>query len=106
MTAAIAFTFIYALLSLVGGVIGYASAKSKVSLISGTVSGLLLLGCGAWQLQNPAVGGWAAIAITAALCITFLVRLYKTRKAMPAGLMIGAGALTLFVLGQSLVSGS
>jgi len=98
MTAATLATLIYGLLSGVGGVFGYAKAKSKVSLISGLISGVLLLAFGFLQLSGM---GWAfpaALAIAVLLVVTFVVRLVKTGKFMPAGLMVIAGIATSIVL--------
>lgn len=92
------FTLLYGLLSMVGGIMGYRQAGSKVSLISGLISGLLLLiGAGLMYQGNP-VGLRLAQVITGILVIVFLSRLLKTRKFMPAGLMITAGIATLITL--------
>lgn len=88
----------YGLLALVGGIVGYTKAKSKPSLISGTVSGVLLIIAGI--LSSVGVG-WAtslAAIITAVLVVVFVVRLLKTRKFMPAGIMIIAGVVALVVM--------
>lgn len=88
----------YGLLSLGGGVIGYRQAKSTTSLVSGGVSGLLLVVMGILKTQGI---GWAsvvAIAITVLLVIVFIVRLAKTRKLMPAALMIAAGLVALLLM--------
>ena len=45
-------TLIYGIVSLVGGLIGYFKAGSKVSLISGGISGILLLVCSYFQAQG------------------------------------------------------
>ncbi|MEO0946754.1 MAG: TMEM14 family protein [Cyanobacteria bacterium J06641_5] len=98
MTAATLATLVYGLLSAVGGIFGYAKVKSKVSLISGLISGVLLLAFGLLQLRGL---GWAfpaALAIAVLLVVTFVVRLVKTGKFMPAGLMVAAGAVTAIVL--------
>ncbi|MBE9038201.1 TMEM14 family protein [aff. Roholtiella sp. LEGE 12411] len=39
-------TLYYGILALVGGIIGYVQANSQVSLLSGSISGLLLKGLG------------------------------------------------------------
>ncbi|NEO87438.1 MAG: hypothetical protein F6J87_24735 [Spirulina sp. SIO3F2] len=88
----------YGILAIIGGIIGYTKAKSKVSLISGSVSGGLLVLMGVLLQLGQSWGRWGAIAITALLIITFIIRLIKTRKFMPAGLMVITGLPTLIVL--------
>jgi uncharacterized membrane protein (UPF0136 family) len=88
----------YGLLAFVGGIIGYKQVGSKASLISGSISGLLLCLSGILQLNGVAGGLWLGAIVTAALVIVFGVRLAKTRKLMPAGLMLSTGAIALFVM--------
>jgi len=88
----------YGLLTLVSGVIGYRQAGSQASLVSGGISGALLILSGILQAAGvPWVKGFAAF-ITGALVVVFIVRLIKTRKPMPALLMIVAGLASLFVM--------
>jgi uncharacterized membrane protein (UPF0136 family) len=91
-------TIAYGLLSIAGGILGYAKAKSKVSLISGLVSGLALMLCGLLQFQDQAWARFVAIAITGILTIVFVVRFQKTRKWMPAGMMVGLGIVALVLM--------
>ncbi|AFY52680.1 small integral membrane protein [Rivularia sp. PCC 7116] len=96
---------LYGILSIIGGIIGYKTAGSKVSLISGTISGLLLLIAAYLQLQGQVWGSTLAVIITSILVIVFAVRLTKTRKFMPAGLMVILGLVALFsMLSQLLFS--
>ncbi|WOD37562.1 TMEM14 family protein [Nodosilinea sp. E11] len=95
----------YAALSAIGGLIGYAQARSKVSLISGLVSAVLLLvGAWLWQVGSPG-GAGMAMGVTAALVVIFVRRWVQTRKAMPAAIMIVAGVLAFVGMGVSLVGG-
>jgi len=91
-------TLLYGVLSIVGGIIGYRQAGSQVSLISGIISGFLLL-IGAYLLYGASPAGPIfAGAVTLALVIVFIVRLIKTRKFMPAGLMVIVGVANLLSL--------
>lgn len=91
---------VYGILAIAGGIFGYVKVKSQPSLISGIVSGVLLL-LGGIGLQQGA--GWGlplAIGVTIVLIVVFAIRFAKTRKFMPAGLMILAGILALVGLLQ------
>lgn len=89
----------YGILAAVGGIIGYQKAKSKPSLISGLVSGGLLILAGIFINSQP-WSYWLALVVTALLIVVFAIRLFKTKKIMPAGLMLGAGIVTLILLLQ------
>ncbi|BAZ15597.1 hypothetical protein NIES4071_74690 [Calothrix sp. NIES-4071] len=91
-------TFTYGILSIVGGIIGYKQAGSKISLISGAISGILLILAGILQLQGQSYAFVLAGVITLILVIFFAFRLQKTRKFMPAGLMTVLGVITLIVI--------
>ena len=93
----------YGILAIVGGIIVYVQVSSKASLISGSISGLLLIFAGVIQLGGQAWGLILAIVITALLVIVFAIRLAKTRKFMPAGLMAILGLVTLGVMVNQLV---
>ncbi len=91
-------TLIYGILLLFGGIFGYIKAKSKPSLISGVISGLLLLISGVLQWQQISMGLILAQVLTLVLAIVFAIRLWKTRKFMPAGLMLVLSVATLVIL--------
>ncbi|MDB9314862.1 TMEM14 family protein [Spirulina sp. CS-785/01] len=91
MTIAGIVAIAYGILSLVGGILGYVKSKSQISLISGTGSGVLLLIGAIAMLQGANWGAILATLITGVLIVTFLIRLSKTRKFMPAGLMVILG---------------
>ncbi|MEH1890303.1 MAG: TMEM14 family protein [Nostoc sp.] len=94
----------YGILAIVGGIIGYIQAKSKVSLLSGSISGLLLILAAYFQFQGQTWGLILAVLITAVLVIVFGFRLAKTRKFMPAGLMTILGILALAVMVNQFVA--
>ncbi|MEH2463157.1 TMEM14 family protein [Nostoc sp.] len=94
----------YGILAIVGGIIGYIQAKSKVSLLSGSISGLLLILAAYFQFQGQTWGSILAVLITAVLVVVFGFRLAKTRKFMPAGLMTILGILALAVMVNQFVA--
>ena len=98
---AIWYLLVYGLVVALGGGIGYLKAKSKISLISGIVSGVLLLV--AWYLagRNPVLGLGLGLALAVVLLVVFAKRLMSTRKLMPAGpmLVLAMGALVLCLVG-------
>lgn len=93
----------YGILVLVGGILGYIQAKSKMSLISGLVSGVLLILAAIASLAGQPWGLFLAAAITAALIVVFIIRWFKTRKFMPAGLMIVIGIPALLAIATQLI---
>jgi uncharacterized membrane protein (UPF0136 family) len=86
--------WIYVLLLLVGGLIGFYKAKSKVSLITSAVAAALLVLTRA-GIFEPGFGRGLANVIMALLLVVFAIRLAKTKKFMPGGMML---ALTILAL--------
>ena len=77
--------FVYGGLLILGGLIGFLKAKSKASLIAGSVSGLL-----ACLLGGLASSGWpyahhAGLVLALALFALMGKRFYFSKKFMPAG---------------------
>ena len=104
MSTGIIAAIAYGVLVAVGGVIGYAQARSKPSLISGLFSGALLF-IGAWLWANGSRAGVGlAMGVTVGLIVVFIRRWMQTRKAMPAVVMIVAGAIAFVVMGLSLTT--
>jgi uncharacterized membrane protein (UPF0136 family) len=85
----------YGILALLGGIFGYVKARSQASLISGIISGALLILSGILYLQNASLGKAIALVVTVALIGVFTLRLIKTRRFMPSGLMLVAGCIAL-----------
>ena len=98
MDKAILATFAYGIISIIGGISGYIKAKSHISLILGIISGIALISAAVIQLQSLYFGAIIAQVITVMLVIVFAIRLFKTRKFMPAGLMLILGIVTLMCL--------
>ena len=91
-------TVFYGLLSIGGGVVGYVKSQSKISLISGGISGLvLLILAGIMNAGNQ----WAVIAsaiIISLLIVVFIIRWFKTKKFMPPVPMIFFGVVSLIFI--------
>lgn len=83
--------WIYIVLLVVGGLIGFLKAKSKVSLIMSASFAAVLSLFAAGVIAVP----YAIDILLAVLLIVFAMRLAKTKKFMPAGLM---SVLTLVTL--------
>ncbi|MCL4787107.1 MAG: hypothetical protein KJ070_09990 [Verrucomicrobia bacterium] len=83
--------WIYIVLLVVGGLIGLLKGKSKVSLILSVIFAALLSLCAAGIIFQY----YVADILLAILLVVFGMRLAKTKKFMPAGLML---VVTLVVL--------
>jgi uncharacterized membrane protein (UPF0136 family) len=78
--------FLFGLVAITGGAMGYARAKSKPSLIAGSVSGALLIIAG---LLSPGVPGFVLALIVSVLLLAHFGRSYAAKKKpMPAIPMI------------------
>ena len=77
--------WVYIVLLLIGGMIGFFKAKSHVSLIMSVAFAVALIIT--TVLSQPLSRQLADILMTA-LLIVFTIRLVKTKKFMPSGLML------------------
>jgi uncharacterized membrane protein (UPF0136 family) len=98
MTLASIAAAVYGILAIGGGVMGYQQAKSKISLLAGCGCGTLLLMSALLLSQGQSWGLTAAMSVTAILLTAFLMRLLKTQKFMPAGLMLLLGVPTFGIM--------
>jgi len=83
--------WIYIVLLVIGGLIGLLKGKSKVSLTMSVIFAALLSLCAAGIIFQS----YVADTLLAVLLVVFGMRLAKTKKFMPAGLML---VLTLAAL--------
>jgi uncharacterized membrane protein (UPF0136 family) len=86
--------WIYIILLLVGGLFGFFKGKSKVSLITSAVFAAVLV-LTQTGIFDSGVARKLVNVLLAVLLVVFAVRLAKTKKFMPSGLML---VLTILVL--------
>jgi uncharacterized membrane protein (UPF0136 family) len=86
--------WIYIILLVVGGLIGFFKAKSKVSLITSVGFAAALSLCAADVVFKAYV---VADILLAALLVVFGIRLAKTHKFMPAGFLLVTTLAALFL---------
>jgi uncharacterized membrane protein (UPF0136 family) len=88
---AVSILWIYIVLLIVGGLFGYFKAGSKVSLITSSVSAAILVLCALDVVFKAYMAG----IVMAVLLVVFTIRLAKTKKFVPSGLMLVLTALAL-----------
>lgn len=85
------YLFAFGVLTIAGGVMGYLKAKSRASLIAGSLAGALLLLAGYLVGVNGRVGLLIGLGVSAALAARFVMTYRRSGKVMPAGLMAALG---------------
>ena len=78
---------VFGLLTIVGGVIGYASKGSVASIVAGSISGILLLAAAFILPKNVPAGLAIAGVVSILLAGRFVPSFIKTGDLMPAGMM-------------------
>ncbi len=85
-----AYYLIFALLTIVGGIMGYVKAKSVVSLVSGSISGILLIVA---SLHAPCAASYTTRAYVIGLVVSVLLAgkfvpdFIHKKAVFPGGLM-------------------
>lgn len=93
---------VYAVILVAGGTTGYVKAGSRPSLIAGLVSGLLAMICLGFTVTSARGGIFAGIILAGAMAVVFIIRLKKTGKIMPSGMLM---ILSLAVAGALFAAG-
>lgn len=95
--------WIYGVIMILGGIMGFVKVGSKASLISGVGMGLALLvsGYGVWS--GPAVRSAdslaVALVIAALLLVIFAIRYAKTRRFVPGGMLAVLSLVAVVIFG-------
>jgi uncharacterized membrane protein (UPF0136 family) len=87
MEATKIYFFIFGVLTIAGGIVGYVKAGSVASIIAGSVTGVLLLVAAFLLPQHRGVGLATALVISLVLAGQFVPKFLQTARAMPAGMM-------------------
>ena len=74
--------WIYIVLLVLGGLVGFLKAKSRISLVTSVAFGIVLGICAVGIL--PIQVSWGILSF---LALFFLLRFLKSRKFMPSGMM-------------------
>ena len=86
---------IYGIISLAGGIYGYAAKQSAVSLAAGGASGIIMIVCGFAVLRRVYPALYVAIIVALILAVHFGLSFSRAPKLMPAGLMLVMSLLTI-----------
>src|SRR5437868_15100758 len=87
MEGAKIYFFVFGILTIAGGVIGYIKAGSVASIIAGSITGVLLLVAAFLLPEHRAVGLATALIISLLLAAQFIPKFLRTGRVMPAGTM-------------------
>ena len=98
MALAAIIVFIYGLFTLVGGIIGFVKAKSRASLIAGSLSGLALLVSAYGMNQGMQAASIVSFVIAILLGARFLKTWLTNRRVMPDLLMVILSIATLIAV--------
>lgn len=89
---------VYGIAVAAGGVMGFVSAGSPMSVITGGLAGLLIIGAGVMARTHPKAGYGGAAILALALVGFFIYRYIDSHKPMPAFGVIGLSVLMLILL--------
>jgi len=89
MSAIKIYMIVFAIFMIAGGYMGFKKANSKMSLIMGLVSGILIL----LNLSNYLI----LSIISIVLALTFTKRFLDTKKFMPSGMLLILSVLTAII---------
>jgi len=94
--------WIYGVIMILGGIMGFVKVGSKASLISGVGMGWALLASGYGVWGGSADSLMVALVIAALLLVLFAIRYAKTRRFMPGGMLAILSLLAMAIFGAAL----
>jgi uncharacterized membrane protein (UPF0136 family) len=95
---------VYAVLMLLGGIIGYANAKSLISLLAGAGSAVVLGVAYILSKSQPKAGLGLGALVAVGLVFSFWSRYQKTGNFMPAGMLGIVSVIAAIVFIMAVVS--
>jgi uncharacterized membrane protein (UPF0136 family) len=78
---------VFGVLTIAGGIVGYVKAGSTISMIAGSVTGILLIVAGIVLPEHRALGLGLGLVVSLLLAGQFIPKLVRTGRFMPAGVM-------------------
>ena len=87
----------YGIVVMLGGLIGYLTARSLPSLFAGTICGAALVAVAMCLFRDSTIAYFVSLGVTALLTGFFIFRYISTYKLMPAGIM-SVLSLIVFIL--------
>ena len=100
------YLLVFGVLTVAGGVMGFVKAKSRPSLVAGSISGAALL-VGAYLIGTGTmtrVGLFVGLVVSLALAGRFIGGFRKSKKVMPAGLMALLGIVGVVITSLGLAA--
>lgn len=88
----------YILLLLIGGLIGFFKGRSKISLVTSAIAAAILVLTRLPGIFAPSFARNLSDVIMAALLVIFAIRLAKSKRFIPSGLMLVLTAVVLALL--------
>ena len=80
--------FVFGILTIAGGIIGYVKARSVVSIVAGVITGLLLIAAAYVLPDRRELGLGVAFVTSLLLALQFFPRVLRTRRMVPGGIML------------------
>src|SRR5687768_16750468 len=101
ITTAGFYLLFFGIVSVAGGVMGFLKAKSKASLIAGSISGVLLVAAGLLARQGDKKGLILGLVVGIALLGRFGAVFAKTRAMVPAGIIALLSVIAVVITAAS-----
>ncbi|MBI3591153.1 MAG: TMEM14 family protein [Candidatus Melainabacteria bacterium] len=92
---------IYGILLIAGGIMGFVKAHSKMSLLTGAISGILVFISCSIGSKRPKEGYLYVSTVSLILAVFFALKFKATHAFMPAGLMLILSTTTFVIVGLS-----